>query len=90
MTKYRITTPTAQNYLTTSRMNIYLLNRSEACGYDEYDAKVIVATSKDEARKLANMKVGNEGRIWEDPSQVHCNIIDSESIGVVLESFNAG
>ena len=39
-------------------MNIYLLNRSEACGYDEYDAKVIVATSKDEARKLANMKEG--------------------------------
>lgn len=69
---------------------IYLLKRIFAAGYDEYDGKVIIASSAKAARKIANLKYGDEGEIWADSKQVLCQEISLTMPLVVLESFNAG
>lgn len=59
-------------------------------GYDEYDSKVIRAKTEDEARKIANQSVGDEGRLWDDPVCVKCERVfaDGDSCEI-LASFNA-
>ena len=69
---------------------IYLLKRIFGVGYDEYDGKVIIASSAKAARKIANLKYGCEGPIWNDSSQVLCREITLTLPLVVLESFRAG
>ncbi len=69
---------------------IYLLKRIFAPGYDEYDGKVIIASSAKAARKIANLKYGDEGAIWVDVNQVLCREIPLTMPLIVLESFNAG
>ena len=69
--------------------NIYLLSM-EYAGYDTYDSKVIVASSEDEAREIANYNTGDEGKVWKDPSVVKCEVVDTSTKGAVCESFNAG
>lgn len=72
-------------------MNIYLLTRHDAVGYDEYDAKVILAHSEDYARELANQRVGDEGNIWDNRKIVSCEEISlNGEARVILGSFNAG
>lgn len=70
-------------------MEIYLLERDD-WGYDEFDAKVIVAKDELEAREIANMNVGDEGRIWTDPTKVRCKKINTIEAGEVSTSFHAG
>lgn len=70
-------------------MKIFLLERKE-CGWDEYDAKVIVAKNEQRAREIANQNVGDEGQVWTDESQVTCKIVEVKSEGEVLGSFRAG
>ena len=69
---------------------IYLLKRIFAPGYDEYDGKVIIASSAKAARKIANLRPADEGKIWTDTKQVLCREITLTMPLVVLESFNAG
>jgi len=69
---------------------IYLLKRIFAPGYDEYDGKVIIASSAKAARKIANLKYGDEGAIWTDSSLVICKEILLTMPLTVLESFNVG
>lgn len=69
---------------------VYLLKRIFAVGYDEYIGKVIIASSAKAARKMANLKYGDEGAIWTDPKQVLCLEITLTSPLIVLEAFNAG
>jgi len=71
-------------------MNVYLLYRLESVGYDEYEAKVIVARTDYEARSLANVKTADEGPIWNDPTKVACANLDLHVARVVLEAFKAG
>jgi len=71
-------------------MNVYLLHRLDSVGYDEYEAKVIVARTDYEARLLANVKTADEGPIWTDPTKVVCANLDLHVARVVLESFKAG
>lgn len=70
--------------------NIYILKRIFSVGYDEYEGKVIIASSAKAARKVANLKYGDEGPIWNDSSQVICREITLTMSMVVLESFKAG
>lgn len=70
---------------------IYLLSRPGHIDYDEYDSKVVRATSEREARALANAQVGDEGNIWEDSSEVNCEVVDPEGQpGVISSSFHVG
>ena len=69
---------------------IYLLKRIFVAGYDEFDGKVIIASSSKSARKLANLKVGDEGKIWTNSNLVLCKEISLDESLVVLESFKAG
>ena len=69
---------------------IYLLKRIFAFDDNEYDGKVIVASSAKAARKIANLRYGGEGPIWTDAKQVLCREITLTMPLVVLESFNAG
>ena len=69
---------------------IYILKRIFAVDYDEYYGKVIIASSAKAARKLANLKYGDEGAIWCDSTQVLCKEIPLTKPMVVLESFKAG
>ena len=71
-------------------MNVYLLYRTDSVGYEEYDAKVIIARTESEARELANVKTADEGPIWNDPTKVTCANLDLHVARVVLESFKAG
>lgn len=69
---------------------IYLLKRIFVPGYDEYDGKVIIASSAKAARKIANLKHANEGPIWTDAKQVLCREITLTMPMIVLDSFKAG
>ncbi len=66
---------------------IYLLKRIFSVGYDEYDGKVVIAPSAKVARRMANIRYGDEGAIWVDPKQVFCQEIDLTVPLIVLESF---
>lgn len=71
-------------------MKIYLLNRTDDIGYDEYDSKIVVAETARRARKLANEHVGNEGTVWQNTEIVTCRQVSTTEEGEVLASFNAG
>lgn len=59
---------------------IYLLWRPDRPNfdYDSYDSKVVVAPSEQRAREIANGEVGDEGRIWDDPTKVSCRVLDPD------------
>jgi hypothetical protein len=83
--------PKAEQELETAgQCKIYLLKRIFSVGYDEFDGKVVIAPSAKAARKLANMRYGDEGPVWADPKKVFCQEIDLTVSLVVLESFKAG
>jgi len=69
---------------------IYLLKQIFSVSYDEYDGKVVIASNAKAARKMANLKFGEEGPIWENKNQVFCKEITLDMPLVVLESFRAG
>lgn len=71
-------------------MKIYVLDRMEIVNYDEYYGKVIVAKDEWRAREIANENVGDEGKIWNDPTRVSCKEVDKKCEGVVLSAFCAG
>ena len=71
-------------------MQIYLLEQIITPGYDEYEAKVIIANKPIEARILANINTGDEGKIWKNPILVSCKEVDFNISGVVLEAFKGG
>jgi len=76
-------------------VHIYLLSQDARLpGYEQYDAFVIVASSEEEARRLANGRAADEGKIWDDLSIVSCVRLGCASEtapqGIVLGSYNAG
>jgi hypothetical protein len=61
------------------------------CPYDCYDGRVIRADSEKRCREIANQSVGDEGKIWEDPQRVSCQIItDDGPEEIILSDFRAG
>jgi hypothetical protein len=74
-------------------MMLYLLEMIMVLdrGYDYYEAKLVRAKSEDEARKIANEIVGDEGKIWEDKELVACKIIKKMGNSeVIISSFRGG
>lgn len=74
-------------------MKLYLLSlRDNPVGHDYYNAKVVIAENKKDARKIANEYTGNEDKIWEDKKKVTCKRLklNEENKRLVLSSFNAG
>ena len=69
---------------------IYLIERTDTCDYDEYDAVVIVAKTPKEAKELAIK--GYWGSFTE--GKIICKLIGvankTQAFGEVLASFNAG
>ncbi len=51
---------------------IYILQRTDAIGYDEYDAKIVRANS---ARKIACRGAGGDGAIWLNAAHVTCKVV---------------
>ena len=71
-------------------MKIYLLTRAGKIGYNEYMSQVIIARNSEEARSLANIKTGEEGKIWKDLEKVLCLKVDLTMPSIVLASFKPG
>ena len=70
---------------------IYKLARTTSIGYDEYDSKIVRASSEDTAREIANQNTGDEGMVWTDRKRVKCEKVEPDGPGVeLLGSFNAG
>lgn len=70
---------------------IYILERTDEIGWDEYTGKVVRAESEQEARDIANKKTGDEGKIWTDTTKVTCEQVATDGAsGAILEAFNAG
>ena len=73
-------------------LRLWLVERTEDVGYDEYYAKLVRAPDRDSARRHAAQKVGDEGTgAWLDPKRSRVTRVREDGKpGVVLESFNAG
>lgn len=71
-------------------MDIYLIERNDSVGYDEYDASVIIANSEDEALQILKEKHGEHYYSGWRGYDVTVSKIDLSQKGIVLESFNAG
>jgi len=70
-----------------NNLNLYLIERTDPVGWDEYDAFVIAATSEQEAIGMVNWCALPDC----DPVCRLIGIASSEvEPGVVLGSFNAG
>ena len=73
-------------------MNIYIIKRTDAIGWDEYEGFVVVAKNEQEAREIASKEAADEGEdIWFNHAYTRCEVVDT-LVGprVVLSSFNAG
>lgn len=73
-------------------LHLWLVQRTEHIGYDEYDAKLVRAPDRDSARRHAAHKAGDEGAgAWLDPARSKVTRVREDGKpGVILESFNAG
>jgi hypothetical protein len=74
-------------------MKVWLVKRMGDIGYDEYDAKVVLAWTEEGARRVAALRTGDEGASeWTDPQRsiVYEVRTDGEREEVVLDSFRAG
>jgi hypothetical protein len=80
-------------------MKLYLLEQTDAHGYDKYDSCVVCAESEDDAKKIHPENVPFiEGKNTYSWTSMVCNIKcteigDSSTLikrGVVLSSYNAG
>lgn len=70
-------------------LKLWLLDRLDEEGWDEYLGFVIRAESETSARRVAVLASG-EGR-WEDRTVTSCvELTQAGAQGVVLESFHAG
>jgi len=79
-------------------MNLYLLEQAENNDYDTFDAMVVAAETKENAKAIRpdgkRMEWGDKYSTWaSDPSYVTAIFIgtgDHESGEIILASFNAG
>lgn len=77
---------------------IYLIERTDEVGYDEYDSVVVIAPDEPTAiAKAIELDGDKEGAAFKrsfrrDGSNMRCREIipSQEDVGVLLASFNAG
>ena len=72
-------------------MNIYLVSRTDEVDYDEYDAVVVYAMSREEAKNIA--PCGNL-YTWASKENLKVELIGSNVLvkdpDIILSSYNAG
>lgn len=74
-------------------MHIYLIERTDRVGYDEYDSAVVVAQSEEQALELLKKKHPNDYttyHCWGDFKSVIIRELSLTAPAIILESFNAG
>ena len=79
-------------------LGIWLIERDDAAGYDEYDSAVVYAATEDAARRLHPNGYSEPTPYWDSswvaPERVKVTRIgtawDGATEGVVCASFNAG
>jgi hypothetical protein len=74
-------------------MNLYLVERTDDVGYDEYDAFIVSATSEGQAQECINIKHGPNDSYSEWSNKVTVNLIGTykgDKSEIILGSFNAG
>lgn len=73
-------------------MKLWLLERTEIHGYDEYCGFVIRAEDEASARAIAVVQAGDEGAgAWMSQARSTCIELQAEGeSGMVLGDFNAG
>ncbi|QOC54464.1 hypothetical protein pSALSNUABM04_004 [Salmonella phage pSal-SNUABM-04] len=73
-------------------MNLYLLERQDDVGYDEFDSIVVAAPSEGVARAIRPRGGWVYGEAWDEAETLTCTNIGTTHlpIGIVHESFNAG
>lgn len=69
-------------------LNVWVLNRIEPTRHDEYLGFVIVAPTADEARKIADRRVNEDG-VWLNPQKTTCRVVNQSVSGIVLDSYKA-
>lgn len=73
-------------------MRIYKIERKK-CGYDEYDAHIIVASDENQVRRLAiNKKADESSMEWRLAKVTLVSDYTGEKVRpfILLSSFNAG
>jgi len=73
----------------TKRIRIYLIERNDPVGYDEYDAAVVAAKNPEEAVEILKKEHGKSGGAWGSYDVSVAEIAPNES-KIILESFCAG
>jgi hypothetical protein len=77
-------------------MNLYLLNRKDDCGYEEFDALVVAAESETDAVTIrpVNRDTTEAGSGWTTPENIAVKLIGVAAPGiergVILESYIYG
>lgn len=73
-------------------MNLYLLERHDDVGYDEFDSIVVAALSEDAARAIRPRGGWAPDVAWDDVETLTCVNIGVTHLptGIVHTSFNAG
>jgi serine protease inhibitor len=71
-------------------MKLWLLERTNEVGYDEYDAVVVRARSEVEARSIVQNARYYQGA-WASDENVKCTQLTAKGTAeIILGSFNAG
>jgi hypothetical protein len=63
-------------------VNLYLLERDQSTGPDEYSRMVVAACTEKQAREIANQESKAEGYVWSDGTITSVKIIGSAEDGV--------
>ena len=73
---------------THTLMKMYLVERTDRTGYDEYDSFVVIAESEEEAIALVIEEDFNKSVPWHEADAIEITL--DEGPRVILGSFNAG
>jgi hypothetical protein len=74
-------------------MRLYLVTRApETVGHDETESVVVVTSTPDQARKLAEKAEGEQDpRVWAAAAAEHIGTArPSAKVGIIHTAFNAG
>ena len=82
-----------------NKNKLFLLKTKVGWHHDEYDSFMIIASSSQQAREIAQKNGGTEtsggrGEIpyWTDPKKTSCRIfnVGKRKPGIVISSYNSG
>jgi hypothetical protein len=76
-------------------MNIYLLERTDKLGYDDFDSAVVAAENEENAKSIQiGYTYNNISRSWTTPNNIKSTLIGIAApftkSGIILASYNGG